>query len=71
MVKNLADTLAQHSADQASGAEQDAKAIAQMEQVAQSAAAEQLSAESNRMKSTIQRLAALLGEQRMLDQPEI
>lgn len=69
-VKNLADTVAQHSATQASGAEQIAKAIAQMEHVTQStaanaeqdaAAAEQLAAESNSMKSVIQELAALLG----------
>jgi methyl-accepting chemotaxis protein len=69
-VKNLADTVAQHSAAQASGADQIAKAIAQMEEVTQStaahaeqgaAAAEELAAESSSMKSVIQQLAALVG----------
>ncbi len=69
-VKNLADTVAQHSADQANGAEQIAKAIAEMELVTQStaahaeqgaAAAEQLAAESESMKSAVQELAALVG----------
>lgn len=69
-IKNLADSVAQHSSEQAKGAEQIAKAIAQMEQVTQStaanaqegaAAAEQLAAESSRMKSVVEELAALVG----------
>lgn len=69
-IKNLADTVARHSLEQAKGAEQIAKAIAQMEQATQStaanaqqgaAAAEELAAESSRMKSVVQDLAALVG----------
>jgi methyl-accepting chemotaxis protein len=69
-VQRVADTVAQNSANQASGAEQITKAIAQMEEVTQStaahaeqgaAAAEQLAAESSSMKSVIQELAALVG----------
>lgn len=68
-VQQVADTVARCSAEQASGAEQIAKAIAQMEQVTQSAAAsaeqsaasaEELLAESNRMSGVVHELSALV-----------
>lgn len=68
-VQRVADTVTRCSADQASGAEQIAKAIAEMEHVTQStavnaeegaAAAQQLVAQSEQMKATIAELGALV-----------